>query len=450
MTTPADDTSLPDAVKLAAEAYIYGYPLVYCLGEAAAYVSGSPRFPMNAPYNVFGHARELADSNFKFVSPNNDTLYTIATCDVRDTPLVLHVPDTAGRYYVLQLVDAWSNNFAYIGRRATGTSEQEFLLTPPGYSGAVPAGMQVVEAPTGVFVIVGRTQVNGHDDLPAVHALQDQFTLTPLDETVAAPSGVPTADANIPAELQWWETFRLCLQAFPPSPADAPFLKMFEPLGVTAAESPYANLDADKAAVLVEGQKAGQAKIEQLMQNVHRTPEGWQLATHVFDYNLDHLGLGTIDTPEWKIADRPTAYATRAVAARAGLFGNHGYEAAYAIIWIDADGHPLDGSHRYTLTLDPTPPVDAFWSLTMYDVPEFYLVDNPLNRYSIGDRTPGLLKGADGSVTLYLQAESPGADLEANWLPTPAGPFRPILRMYQPAAPVLDGRYSLPAVVKVG
>ena len=144
-----DPQTHPEAeqVKLAAEAYIYGYPLVYSLGEIGSFVAGGDRFPMKAPYNAFGHARALAGPAFKFVTPNNDTLYSIAMCDVRQGPLALHVPDTAGRYYVLQFVDAWSNNFAYVGRRATGTAEGHFLLVEAGWDGDVPDGTTVIHAP---------------------------------------------------------------------------------------------------------------------------------------------------------------------------------------------------------------------------------------------------------------------------------------------------------------
>ena len=177
---------------------------------------------------------------------------------------------------------------------------------------------------------------------------------------------------------------------------------------------------------------------------------GWSTAMHMFDYNLDRLGPGTIDSPEWKIADRKKAYATRAVIARAGLWGNHGYEATYNFAWQDENGDDLDGSRAYELTLVP-PPVEAFWSLTMYDFPNFYLVANPIDRYSLGDRTPGLHYAADGSLTLHLRPDRPPDAAEAaNWLPTPSGPFRPILRMYQPTAAALDGSYVIPPITPVG
>jgi hypothetical protein len=182
-----------EQVKGAAEAYIYGYPLVYDLQEVAEFVEGGGSLPIQAPYNTFAYARRLLGPETKFVSPNNDTLYVIAMLDVRQGPVVLHVPDTGDRYYVLQFVDAWSNNFAYIGRRATGTAEAEFLLTDRDYDGPVPDGTTVVPAPTGVFTIVGRVQVDGEADLPAVQALQDQFTLTPLSAGAggASPGQVP-------------------------------------------------------------------------------------------------------------------------------------------------------------------------------------------------------------------------------------------------------------------
>jgi hypothetical protein len=444
-----------EQVKDAAEAYIYGYPLVYDLQEVADFVEGGGSLPIQAPYNSFAYARRLLGPETKFVSPNNDTLYTIAMLDVRQGPVVLHVPDTHDRYYVLQFIDAWSNNFAYIGRRATGTAEASFLLTGPGYDGPVPEGMTAVPAPTGVFTIGGRVQVDGDADLPAVHALQDQFTLTPLsagtgDTRPAEVAGVPKPDPRVREDLRWWEQFRVDLAAFPPPPGDAPFLALAERFGATAAESPYVDPDPELAEVLVAGQQAGQAKIEELGKGGGGGAGGWTSAMHMFDYNLDHLGLGTIDAPEWKIADRPKAYVTRAVAARAGLWGNNGYEADYAFVWTDDNGQPLDGANRYELRLEQPPPVDAFWSLTMYDVPDFYLVANPIDRYSIGDRTPGLKTGDDGSVTISMQTDSPGPDKESNWLPTPQGRFRPILRMYQPQKPILDGTYVLPAIRKVG
>ncbi|HRW39423.1 MAG TPA: DUF1214 domain-containing protein, partial [Aquihabitans sp.] len=219
-------------------------------------------------------------------------------------------------------------------------------------------------------------------------------------------------------------------------------------LGLTGDPSPYVDAGAELTELLVAGLDAGRAMVERVIADAGRSG-GWSSAMHYFDYNLDHFEVGTIDAPEWRCADRSTAAMTRAVAARAGLWGNHGYEAFYAVVYADADGELLDSAHDYELRLAPPPPVDAFWSLTMYDDRDYYLVENPIDRYSIGDRTPGLVVGDDGSITLYLQRTSPGPDREANWLPTPAaGGFRPMLRAYEPGAAIRDGSYRLPDIVR--
>lgn len=440
-----------EAVAAATQAYIYGYPLVYNLEEIAKLPAGESTIFDNTPvpWNTFGPVRHLLDASAEFVSPNNDTLYLMAPLDLSTGPLVLHVPDTDDRYYVLQFVDAWTNNFAYIGRRATGTAEADYLLTPPGYSGEVPAGMTPVEIPSTVAVIVGRVQVDSEADLPAVHALQDLFTLRPLAGDHGVPNGIPSSppgDGDV--ELAFWEQLRVSIAAFPPPDADAPFLTVLTALGVVG-NSPLSALDTDVAAALAEGEQRGRATIDELAGGSADTT-AWSTAKHMFDYNLDRLGLGTIDTPEWRIADRKTAYGTRAVIARAGLWGNNGYEANYDFAWIDSDGNPLNGSSSYEVTFSPPPPAKAFWSLTMYDTPKFYLVANPIDRYSIGDRTPGLQYADDGSVTIYLQHDAPSADKVSNWLPTPVGTFRPILRTYQPGESILDDTYQLPDIRRVG
>jgi hypothetical protein len=310
--------------------------------------------------------------------------------------------------------------------------------------------MQVIHAPTGLFVIVGRLTVNGEADLPVVHALQDRFTITPVNVNHTVP-GVPQADPRVAAELKWWEEFRVALAAFPPPAGDAEFIKACETFGLTTAESPFVNPKPELVKILSAGEKAAEEKLEELIKNAARPVNGWQNVLHLFDYNLDHFEIGTLNSPEWIIADRRMAYVLRSVAARAGLWGNHGYEANYQLVYTDADDQPLDGAHRYELHMPVPPPVDAFWSLTMYDAHEFYLVDNPINRYSIGDRTPGLKYGEDGSLTLFLQKDFPGPDKESNWLPTPqTGNFRPIMRMYQPKQPILEGSYHLPGIKCVG
>jgi hypothetical protein len=260
--------------------------------------------------------------------------------------------------------------------------------------------------------------------------------------------GIPAGDTRVSDDLQWWEQLRVSVAAFPPPTVDAGYLAILDELGVTAKESPF--VDPDLARLLVEGANAGQALIEVLIKSAAPPVNGWTETMHLFDYNLDFFEVGTIDTPDWKIADRTKAYATRAAVARAGLWGNHGYEADYRLVYVDADGQQLDGSHCYELRLEGLPPVDTFWSLTMYDASDFYLVENPIDRYLIGSSTPDLTFADDGSLTIYLQAASPGAGKEPNWLPAPAGDFRPVMRLYQPGDKVLAGRYDLPPIRRVG
>jgi hypothetical protein len=433
-----------DLAALAADAFIYGFPLVFDLQM----VGGQAKLGMitPAPVNSFSHASRLAGPDDRFVSINNDTIYSIAQVDVSGGPVLLRVPDTAGRYYVLQFVDAWTNNFAYVGRRATGTAAGSFLLVPPGWPGEAPSGTEVIEFPTTVATIVGRWACDGPADLPAVQALQGKLTLEPSG--TAGPSGGIPAPVTVPDELAFFEQLRTWMQAFPPSAGDQEYQQRFAPLGLLDPASRYPACPAELAQALTAGASAGKQKMEAALTSGGLAPvvNGWTLTFHSFDYNLDHLGPGTIDAPAWKMPDRHASYLGRALAARGGLWGNHGYEAAYPMTYTDADGDQLDGRNRYVLRFGQDPPVDAFWSVTMYDLPDFYLVANPINRYSIGDRTPGLRHDPDGSLTIVIQHEQP-ADT-SNWLPAPAAPFRPLLRLYQPQAALLDGTYQIPPVTK--
>ena len=435
-----------DLTALAADAYVYGFALVFNAASIRRFLREGVGVLRPAPFNSFSHAPALAGPGDRFVSVNNDTVYSIAPADLSGGPLLLRVPDAAGRYYVLQFVDAWTNNFAYVGRRATGTAAGSYLLVPPGWRDEAPANATVIEFPTTVGAIVGRWACDGQADLPAVHALQGQLSLEPFDST-GRPEGLP-APADVPAGLDFFEQARTWMHAFPPSEPDQAYQRRFAPLGLLDAYTPYADCPPDLAKALAEGADAGKQTIEVALKagSMGQRVNGWTLTCHAFDYNLDHLGPGTIDDPAWKMADRQASYLARALAARGGLWGNHGYEAAYPMTYTDADGDQLDGRNRYTLTFREPPPVDAFWSVTMYDLPDFYLVANPIDRYSIGDRTHGLRREADGSITISIAHDEP-ADT-SNWLPAPAAPFRPIMRMYQPRPEVLDGSYEIPPIMK--
>lgn len=439
----------PSLVQLATQAYLYAFPLVFNLDHVNQYVSTGVGGNPAAAFNTFSHARTLTTPADTFVTINNDTVFSMAQLDLSAGPVALEVPDAAGRYYVLQFVDAWTNNFAYVGRRATGTAPGSYLLIPPGWSGTPPSGTTLIRFPTTIASIVGRWVVGGAEDLPVVHALQDATRLTAA-QAAARPNGLPPVPGGLSEALTFFEKYRLWSQAFPPATRDLQTQSSFAPLGLTGTR-PVTDLADDVIAALATGYDAGKAALAESLRGGHvEVVNGWMQTFHVFDYNLDFFEVGTVDDPLWKLDDDPERYVMRAGAALGGLWGNHGYEAIYIATYTDGDGQLLEGSNTYVLRLTPPPPVEAFWSLTMYDVPNYFLVDNPISRYSLGDRTPGLVRDGDGGVTITMSHTEPSdADARANWLPAPAGPFRPILRMYTPSTDVIEGTYRVPPVQRV-
>lgn len=417
-------------------AYMYGFPLVFNLDQVSRYVATGVGKNPAADWNTFSHARALAGPDDTFVTINNDTVYSMAQLDMSVGPILLTVPETNGRYYVLQFVSAWTDNFAYIGHRATGTGVGKFLLVPHDWNGQTPDDATVVRVPTRIASIVGRWAVDGDDDLPAVHALQDATLLTPLDSD-AVPQGIPEPAPGRTEAERFWAKYTTWSKAFTPAPRDADLHER------TLAQLADSSFDQET------GYVAGKAALEQILASGGANPivNGWNLTYHSFDYNLDYFEVGSLDDPKFKISDPQRRIVQRAGAALGGLWGNQSFEAAYIATYVDDRNEPLVGTETYTLHLRPTPPVGAFWSLTMYDVPDYYLVANPANRYSIGDRTPGLQYEPDGSLVITMSHEEPSDPrARANWLPTPRGAFRPILRMYEPAQEVLDQSYVVPAI----
>jgi hypothetical protein len=244
---------------LAAEAYVYGFPLVFNLDEIERVTkAGLGAMPAARP-NEFAHATQLAGPDEKFVSINNDTVYSVAVVDLGGGPLRLDVPDRAGRYYVLQFVDAWTNNFAYVGHRATGTEEGSFLLVPPGWEGAVPAGARPIHFPTRIGVIVGRWAVRGEADMPAVRELQSGLTLT----AEGGPAGgLPVPAEGVPEDLAWFERLRTYLDAYPPAERDRRYQERFRPLGVLDEGSPFVSSPPEVAEALRAGLAAGRERVE--------------------------------------------------------------------------------------------------------------------------------------------------------------------------------------------
>ena len=444
---PASDVSARD---LAAEAYLYYYPLVENLAQVGRYVSTGVGSNPAAPFNSFSHAQKLADATDTFVTINNDTVYSMASLDLSVGPLRLDVPATGDRYYVLQFVDAWTNNIAYVGSRATGNDAGSFVILPPGWNDDLPAGLPTIEASTMIVSIVGRYACLGPADIPNVVALQQQLTLAPTESSAPAPAGIP--DVGVVADgLEFFEQARVLSQCFPEVAQDAAYASRFAALGIADESSPYADPDPALADALIAGLAAGKAKMEAIShQGKAPVVNGWTVGLHMFDYNLHALGLGTIDEPAWKMDYEPEMrFALRAVADRLGLWGNNGYEAVYCQAFTDIDGQPLTGSAVYTMTFPEHPPVGAFWSITMYNIPDYYLVDNPIDRFSIGDRTDGIQHNPDGSLTITISHAKPtDPTARANWLPAPDDKFRLVFRLYIPQQPIINGTYEFPPITR--
>ena len=301
-------TDLTTDQGLLTQVYLYGFPLVFNLDQVTRYVTDGVGANPAAPFNTFSHARHLAGPADTFVTINNDTVYSMAQIDLSVGPVALHVPDTAGRYYVLQFVDAWTNNFAYVGHRATGTGEGDFLLVPPTWNGNVPAGTTIIRFPTTVASIVGRWAVASDGDLPEVHALQDATTLTPVDSS-AVPAGLASPDPAVPEGLVFLEKLRVWSQQFPPAARDVPLQQSLAGVGIAeAGASPYTGLHINAATGLESGLADGKAALQKaLVSGASPQVNGWKLTFHAFDYNLDFFEVGALDDDRFKSGTRSSA-----------------------------------------------------------------------------------------------------------------------------------------------
>jgi hypothetical protein len=422
------------AFDTAVAAYIYGYPPVSVQTTVL-------RFPLNQLVSIAA----LVDPSVKtVVAPNRDTTYTIARLDLSGGPLVLDVPATNGRYYVHELVDAYSNVFGYVGRRTTGTAAGSFVIVPPGYGGALPAGVPRIDSPTPLVWLIGRTLVDSEADLPVVTALMQQYTITPLAAWNAgqrqAPlvlPGFPAATSTrtaIPGAIQFFDALGSDLAGNPPPAADACALRAFAAVGVGPGRTPSSEQTDDGVRAALAAAPAAALKLidrdgERRNAASGRVNNGWLVAP---------LSIGNYGTD----------YVFRAVTARFGLGANSPREAEYPITDRDSAGRRLDGRHDYRITFPAhEPPVNAFWSLTLYNRASF-MVPNPLGRYALGDRTPGLRRGRDGSLTIYIGHRKPSTG-SSNWLPAPSAGFRLMMRLYQPTAAVLSGRWKPPGVERL-
>jgi hypothetical protein len=437
-------TKQQEALETGVLAVVYGLPIVIMeLTMETATNVASPH-AMAAPVNQFAHVPRFPSAEFKqVVRANVDTLYSSAFLDLSKEPLVLSVPDTHGRYYLFPMFDAWTNVFASPGTRTTGNGRGNFAIVRPGWTGTPPPGLEVLRSPTNMVWILGRTQTNGPDDYPAVHAIQDGFRLVPLSafggKYTAAGTVDPGVDMKTPpvekvkamSAARYFDTLARLLKANPPPAADAPVLTRLATIGIVPGQ-PFdpSRLDPAVAAALERAVPMALEKLRRVRKESGKTLNGWSsLGASLGNYGTD--------------------YGARAVVALIGFGANLPADAIYPTAFVDSDGQPLDGANRYVLHFDKgqTPPVNAFWSVTLYD-PESFFADNPIHRFAISSWMP-LKTGSDGSVDLCVQHESPGKDNEANWLPAPEGSFNLTLRMYWPKEKppsILDGSWVPPAV----
>lgn len=431
-----------EATEIAKDAYVYGVPMVSDYATIYAF-SINPKSPeYKGPFNtVLNIARVFTPEDKGFVTPNSDTPYTFMGLDLRTEPMVITVPKMeANRYFVFQLMDLYTFNFDYIGTRTTGNDGGTYMIAGPDWTGDDPKGVtKVIRSETQFVNVIGRTQLFNPSDLENVKKIQAGYKLQSLSEFEGkARLPEPKTDwirpirpADQKTDSEFYNVLAFLLQFTPAHPSEAELRARFETLGLKAGEKfDVAALSPDIKAALSDGMKEGQKQIDDRRATLHG----------------DSSTL--FGTREFLKND----FVARAAGTQVGIGANSREEALYPIYEKDAEGAPLNGSKdKYTLRFKggDFPPVNAFWSLTMYDLPGQLLVANPLNRYLINaPMLPDLKKDADGGVTIYIQRETPGGDKETNWLPAPDGPFMMAMRYYLPKPELLDGSWKSPVVEK--
>ena len=439
--------SAADIRAIAKRAYIYGYPMVdnYRIQHAYFVDRQNPEF--KAPWNhIHNTARVFTPEDRAIQTPNSDTPYSFIGMDLRTEPLVLTVPRIeAGRYFSIQLIDAYTFNFDYAGSRTTGNDGGSFLVAGPGWNGPVPAGVsRVFRCETQLGLAGYRTQLFGPHDLDAVRRIQAGYRVQPLSAFLgqAAPSGAPPIDFVPPLtprqQRESLDVFRILnfvLRFCPTHPSEVALMADFARIGIGAGRDFDPNaLPPDTRAAFEGGIADAWQDFEALRRRIDagEVTSGQLFGTRAFLQNN---------------------YLFRMAAAVIGIYGNSREEAVYPLYQTDATGAPLHGGNRYTVRFAPDrmPPVNAFWSLTMYGLPESLLVANPINRYLLNSpMLPQFRRDADGGLTFHIQHESPGPEREANWLPAPSGAFFIAMRLYWPQAAVLDGSWRAPPLQRAG
>ncbi|MGA7374285.1 MAG: DUF1254 domain-containing protein [Methyloceanibacter sp.] len=444
-TAEAATITAEEAHAIGVDAYLYFYSLV-TMDVTRKQLTNQEPTPggIGGPMNSFANVGAFPSADMKVVvRPNFDTLYSSGWLDLTKEPMVVSVPDTGGRYYLLPMLDMWTDVFASPGWRTTGTEAGNFLVTPPGWSGTVPDGFTEIKAPTPYVWIIGRTKTDGPADYDSVHKIQEGYKITPLSEWGKEPVAPevkidPSIDMKTPPKKQvdtmpagpFFAYAADLLKLHPPHITDEPIIAQLKRIGFEVGKS----FDLDKADPAVKkGLASAPEDAQKLM--AWKVPTLARIANY-WSMNTDTMGV------------YGNYYLKRAIVTQLGLGANLPGDAIYPLNLADDTGKPLDGASNYTLHFDKDqiPPARAFWSITLYDNDGFQ-VANSLNRFAVSSWMP-FHYNPDGSLDLYFQNESPGADKEANWLPAPKGPYNLTMRLYAPKSEALTGRWNPPPVIK--
>jgi hypothetical protein len=443
--TPATSLTLrvtaEDAQTIAQEAYIYFYPLVLMDVSRKHFTNIEPdKMFARGPMNTFSHARTFPPPALRGAThPNFDTLYSSGWLDLTREPVVISVPNTQGRYYLLQMLDMWMDSFAGVGKRTTGTEAGDFAVVGPGWLGELPHGIQRINAPTPFVWVIGRTRTEGPQDYDAVHTVQDGYKMTLLSQWGKQPQPItvkidPAVDMKTPPVKQvkemtpdaYFAYAAELLKVNAPHPTDQPPLARLSRLGIEAGRGfDPAKLDPVVRQALQTASAAAQKAMTAKWANLARKANGWVMNTDSGVYGANYL--------------------KRAAVAQFEIGMNLPEDSIYP----DTGASPLDGRNRYVIHFEKgaLPPVNEFWSVTIYDL-EGFTIPVPTDRYTLGDRS-NLRPNADGSIDIYLQSASPGTDKESNWLPTPPQPFSLHARLYSPRTAAIDGTWAMPPVTLV-
>lgn len=438
-----------EARSIAEEGFIYGLPIVMNYAVMYEYSVDMKSGQYKAPFNtIYNEARVFTYKDTAIITPNSDTPYSMAFMDLRSEPIVISVPTVEKRrYYSVMLVDGNTFNYGYIGSRATGNDPGDYLVVGPDWNGEVPKGIKKVFRSSTQFSLAAiRTQLFNAKDMRNVVKIQAGYKVRPLSAYLnkpampAAPAvSFPRIDKEL-VKLEFFEYLDFALQFAPAGPEEKPIREKLARIGVGPGKTfDFKKLSLAHKAEIVLGMKAGDEKVTQAVATMGKRINGWKLVSAFGDRGFYH--------GDWQL---------RAAAAKAGIYGNDIAEAVYPLTRTLPNGELLDGSkHNYTITFPAGqyPPAKAFWSITMYDGKTQLLIKNPIGRYLVNSpMLPNLKKNPDGSLTIYIQKDSPGKTKEANWLPAPDGPIYLAMRIYWPRTeapsvlPLGEGTWQPPAV----